>query len=116
MVDDAIIFLTNQLNRSLRSLSRLDPSEDKVALVDGEKLDPISFKPEAISVLLINVEEDNTLREPNRYARVDTDGVRQKLQPAIRLNLFVLFVAQFKQYEQSLSYLSAVIQYFQSAA
>ena len=38
MVDDAIIFLTNQLNRSLRSLSRLDPSEDKVALVDGGKV------------------------------------------------------------------------------
>jgi hypothetical protein len=32
------------------------------------------------------------------------DGTRYKIQPEIRLNLYVLFVARFKQYEDALHY------------
>ena len=35
-------------------------------------------------------------------------------QPEVRLNLHVLFLARFKQYEESLRYLSLVIKYFQN--
>jgi hypothetical protein len=113
MIDDAIIFLRNELNRSLRRLSGTGASEDKVEFVSGDQMDPISFKSEAVSVLLINVEEENTLRGPDLYAGVDANGVRQKVRPEIRLNLLLLFVAEFKEYAHSLSYLSAVIRYFQ---
>ena len=37
-----------------------------------------------------------------------------KSQPDIRLNLYVLFVAHYKQYEDSLKYLSLIISYFQT--
>jgi hypothetical protein len=114
MIEDAIVFLRDRLNRSLRGLSGAGPSEDKVEFVCGDQLDPISFKSEAVSALLINVEEENTLRAPDPYAGVDANGVRQKVRPEIRLNLLLLFVAQFKEYAHSLTYLSAVIRYFQS--
>ena len=42
------------------------------------------------------------------------DGTRQKVQPEIRLNLYVLFVARFPQYEDALRSLSLIIQYFQN--
>jgi hypothetical protein len=114
MIDDAIIFLRNRLNRSLRDLSGAGPSGDKVEFVSGDRMDPISFKSEAISALLINVEEDNTPRAPDLYAAVNANGVRQKVRPEIRLNLLLLFVAQFKEYAHSLTYLSAVIRHFQN--
>ncbi len=114
MIDDAIIFLKNQLNRTLRGLSGSDPSEDKVTFARGVQMDPISFQPEAVTVLLINVEEENSLRAPDLFAGVDANGVRQKVRPEIRLNLLLLFVAQFNEYAHSLTYLSAVIRYFQT--
>lgn len=114
MIDDAIVFLKDRLNRSLRGLSGTGPSEDKVEFVSGDRMDPISFKSEAISALLINVEEENALRTADLYAGVDANGVRQKVRPEIRLNLLLLFVAQFKEYALSLAYLSAVIRYFQN--
>jgi hypothetical protein len=114
MIDDAIIFLKNRLNRSLRDISGTGPSADKVEFVSGDRMDPISFKSEAISALLINVEEENTHRPPDLYAAVDANGVRQKVRPEIRLNLLLLFVAQFKEYAHSLTYLSAVIRHFQN--
>ena len=37
----------------------------------------------------------------------------QRIHPDIRLNLYVLFVVRFKQYEEGLGWLSKIIRYFQ---
>ena len=46
--------------------------------------------------------------------RAIANGTHQNIQPEIRLNLYVLFVARFSQYEDSLHALSLVIRYFQN--
>lgn len=114
MIGDVLVLLKDRLNTYLNSgLSPEDSAEDKVVFVDGEKMDPMSFQLGAVSVLLINVEEENTMRPPDLFARTLADGTRQRVQPEIRLNIYVLYVARFKQYEESLNFLSRVIQYFQ---
>ena len=50
----------------------------------------------------------------HRYVRVAADGTHRRVQPDIRINLYVLFVARFSQYEQGLSYLSRIIEHFQA--
>jgi hypothetical protein len=85
-----------------------------VVFLDGDKMDPVSFKLGAVTVLLVNLERENILRAADPYTRTLANGSLQKVQPEIRLNLYVLFVARFKEYERSLSYLSAIISYFQS--
>jgi hypothetical protein len=117
MISDVLLFLKDHLNAYLSTKSGWNPEasqEDTVVFIDGEHMDPISFKLGAISALLINIEEDNTLRGPDPYRRMAPDGTRYKIQPEIRLNLYVLFVARFKQYEDGLRYLSLIIQYFQN--
>ncbi|MCI5138675.1 MAG: DUF4255 domain-containing protein, partial [Candidatus Electrothrix sp. AR1] len=89
-------------------------SEDRVVFIDGDKLDPISFKLETVTLLLINLEEETTLRAADPYFRSTPDGSVLKTYPDIRLNLYVLFVAKFKQYENSLACVSDIIQFFQS--
>jgi hypothetical protein len=114
MISNALVFLRNRLNTYVSSGQNLDDSqEDRVVFIDGQNMEPLSFKLGAISVLLINLEEENTLRAPDRYHRLSAEGTQQKINPEIRLNLYVLFVARFKQYEDSLHYLSLVIRYFQ---
>jgi len=115
MINEALVFLKKRLNTHL-SLDR-DPSqshEDVVTFVAGDQMDPLTFKLGTVTVLLVNVEEDNVLRSPDRYGRISSDGKRQEVQPEIRLNLFVLFVARYKQYEDALRSLSQIIQYFQN--
>jgi hypothetical protein len=117
MISEALIFLKNHLNEHLSAQAGMildDSGEDKVVFVDGEKLDPISFKLGAVTTLLINVEEEKTLRPADPYVRVSEDGVRQRVAPEIRLNLHVLFVARFKRYEHGLAYLSRIIAHFQA--
>lgn len=115
MLNDVLILLKHRLNTYLTA--GWDPSESRelpVVFIDGENMDPLTFKLGAISVLLINIEEENTLRAPDLYRRSNADGTQQKVQPDIRLNLYVLFVARFKQYEASLQSLSNIVQYFQN--
>jgi hypothetical protein len=111
MICESLSFLKNCLNTYL---STDGASEDKVVFLDGQNMEPLTFKLGAVSILLINIEEENTLRRPDPYTRVSSNGEHQKVQPDIRLNLYVLFVAHFNDYGNSLHYLSQIIRYFQS--
>jgi hypothetical protein len=117
MIDDAVLFLKQHLSSALKSLSGAapdEPAEEPVVFVDDAKMDCVTFKPGAISVLLVNIEEETTLREPDLYSRVSANGFRESVQPEIRINLYVLFVAQFTEYDQSLKNLSRIVQHFQN--
>lgn len=117
MIGETLLFLRDQLNEHLKVRSGwnpADPWEDKVVLPDGETMDPITFQLGAVTELLINLEEENTLRAAAPYRRTLSDGTTLQVQPDIRLNIYLLFVARFKQYEQGLRYLSRIIHFFQS--
>ncbi len=117
MLDEVLIFLRDRLNSHLLmgdASTSVEPHEGTVVFLDGEKMDPIAFKPGAVTVLLINVEEENTLRQPNPYRSVNAGGDTIAVNPEIRMNLLILFVARYKQYEAGLAKLSEIIGFFQS--
>lgn len=118
MIANVLVFLKNRLNAHIRSLSGAniaEAGEDKVVFVDGDqKPDSISFKLGAVSLLLFNIERDVTLRQADTYVRVADDGTKRKVNPDIIINLYVLFVAKFKDYEQSLHSISLILHYFQA--
>ena len=116
MLNDVLVFLKDHLNHHLNARSGWvsgESQEDKVVFIDGEKMDPIVFKLGAVSVLLINVEEESTLRPADAFAGMSSSGAPQRVNPEIRMNLYVLFVARFRQYDRGLAYLSDIIQHFQ---
>ena len=117
MIDDVTLFLKNQLNEYLNAQSGWgpgDPGEERVTLLDGDTMEPVIFNPGAITTLLINLEQENVLRPPELFRRTSADGTSFAVQPEIRLNLFILFVARFKVYQQGLRALSLIIRYFQN--
>jgi hypothetical protein len=112
MIHEVVGFLKDQLNQYLKNQGA--GPEDPVVFPEGDKTDAYSFSKNAITPLLINLEEENSLRMDEPYVHVRPDGVRVSVYPEIRLNLFVLFVSHFREYNESLKYLSYVIRYFQS--
>lgn len=120
MIGDVLLLLRDRLNEHLRAAAAgspggatLDSSEDPVQLLDGEKSDPIEFRLNTVSLLLVNLEQETTQRSADPYLRNAADGALRKLAPEVRLNLLVLFVARFKAYEHGLNQLAAVIRFFQ---
>lgn len=115
MIDDVLTFLKNSLNAQFSlGQSPNEAQEDQVVFPEGQQTEALKFKLGAVSVLLINIEEEKTLRAPDQFMRRAPDGTKQAVSPEIKLNLYVLFVAHFQEYEASLRYLSHIIRYFQS--
>ena len=115
MIDKVLLFLKGHLDAYLRAQSAVTPDAqgEKVVFVDGKALNSLEFPVDAVSLLLINVEEERILRAADPYARITADGSRQNVQPDIRLNLYLLFVAR-SEYAHAWGYLSHVIEYFQT--
>ena len=111
MLNDTINFLKEQLNTYFKS--KTDSLDDKVAFIDGSQTDPLVFPLEMITPMLVNVEEERVLRSPDLYSTIQ-NGQKVKSQRDIHMNLLLLFVARFTNYEQSMIYLSYVIKFFQS--
>ncbi len=115
MIADVIQFLRDRLNQALPRDSSEGAAEDLFVYLGPGKDDSVGFKPDAVSILLVRIEEDTTLRKPDLYARVAGDGARQRVEPEIRMDLWILFVARFPDdYGQSLHHLSRVVRYFQN--
>lgn len=89
MLRDPLVFLRDHLNAHLATQLGWDPEEsqeDKVVFLDGQNMDPIPFKLDAVSAsaLMINLEEDNTLRAPDPYVRTEANGTRRCGTPYAR--------------------------------
>ena len=117
MIGKVLVFLRKRLDDYLRSqLSGAgdDPVADRVVFVDGDKMEPISFQEGAVSELLINIEEERLLRAADPYIGIQENGKPQRKQPDLRLVLYILFVARFKQYDVAWDHLAKIIEYLQS--
>lgn len=117
MIGDVLNFFRKHLDERLRIArggSQDDAAGDRVVFVDGDKMEPISFTLGAVSLLVINVEEERILRSADPRARVAEDGTRQRVQPDIRLVLYLLFVSRFKKYDVAWDHLSAILEHLQS--
>ncbi len=117
MIDRVLLLLQNRLNALLAvrpATTRDVTPQPMVEFVDSDKLDAIDFKKNTVTVLLVNVEQERTLRAPDPFARPGADGTMQRIHPDIRLTLYVLFVVRFKPYEDGLKHLSNIIHYFQT--
>jgi len=106
--------LKNSLNAYLSlGETQTDAQEEHVTFLSGQATDSVSFKLGFTSLLMINLEQENTLRPADLYNRSLPNGTVQRVQPEIRLNLYILFVANYQQYEDAMHNLSAIIQFFQ---
>jgi hypothetical protein len=117
VIADCLNFLRSHLDAQLRKSLGNDPddaSADKLVFLEGDKLDPIAFQLGAVTQLLINVEEERVLRSADPYVRRGDDGSPQRVQPELRLILYVLFVARFRRYDDSWRHLSAIVEHLQA--
>lgn len=115
MIDRALLFVRDQLNEHSARTSRDEAgTEDAFVFPEGDKLDPLTLKLGAVNMLLVNMEQDSTMRAGDPFMRRLPDGSSVPSQPAIRLNLMLLFVARFRAYEAGLAALSSLLRFLQA--
>ncbi len=111
MIHTTLNVLKGKLNEYFRITTNTDT--DLVKFIDSNSNDPVSFTNNAITPFLINISEDRKFRNPDQFSGVVKDGIRTQMNPEIRIELLVLFVSKFGDYNQALNFLSYVIKFFQ---
>lgn len=117
MIAETLDFLRKRLDGHLALCLATDgpnaAPQPKVVFVKYEG-DAIKFEEAVVSVLLLNIEEERTLRAPDLHARQAEDGSRVRACPELRLILYLLFVARFREYTAAWKHLSLLIEHLQS--
>jgi hypothetical protein len=113
MIDKALSTISKELAAYLDVAAGLDGlGSDKIQVshLFNSNGDPI---PTDIGMTLVNIEEDRVNRPIDPYLKT-VDGVT-KVNPEIKLNIYVLFSANFTGlYDEALKFISHVIHFFQS--
>ena len=112
MINTALSVLKEKLNEYFRIKTEVD--SDLVKFIESNGSDPVSFTNNAVTPFLINVSEDRKFRNPDQFSGVTRYGRITQANPEIRIELLVLFVSKFSDYDQPLNFLSFVIKFFQA--
>lgn len=99
-LNDYVNLRTGELGRVVQN-NLLDQSGNEIDAVDGK-----------VVMSLVNLAEDPACRSVNGYQRQD-DGNFHKVEPEVRLYLYLLFIANLNDYTEALKSLAHVISCFQ---
>ena len=112
MLDVALRFLKDELNTYILTRTGSNTVEVKMSKVVDEAGKYV-LDEETIGATIINIEEERTFKS-HLPAYTNVNGQHVVLEPELKLNLYVLFAANFKLYDVALKYISLVLTYFQS--
>ena len=122
MIHTCLSFLTNELNDYLK-LRTGSPTVDRVYLTSvATEGGGVVIPNKSLGVSLINIEEDRVYKD-QKSTIINNNGNVERLNPEIKLNLYVLISANFQNadaedstddYVEGLKQLSWIISFFQA--
>ncbi len=122
MIHTCLSFLTNELNDYLK-LRTGSPTVDRVFLTSvATEGGGVVIPNKSLGVSLINIEEDRVYKD-QKSTLINNHGNVERLNPELKLNLYVLISANFQDtdsedsindYAEGLKQLSWIISFFQA--
>lgn len=122
MIHTCLSFLTNELNEYLK-LRTGSPTVERVFLTSvATEGNGVVIPNKSVGVSLINIEEDRVYKD-QKSTIINNHGNVERLNPEIKLNLYVLISANFQNnveedttddYVEGLKQLSWIISFFQA--
>ena len=122
MIHTCLSFITNELNEYLK-IRTGSPTVDRVFLTSvATEGGGLMIPDKSVGVSLINIEEDRVYKD-QKSSVINNSGNVERLNPEIKLNLYVLISANFQNtnendssddYVEGLKQLSFIISFFQA--
>lgn len=112
MIHHLLTFFRDDINTYFKQKLSID--ESTIEFLDGENSDPLDFKLGKITPLIVNLKEERTLRPPDRYFQLQSNGTKEAGNPFLPMHIFLLFVGRFKDYLEGMKRISVLLQYFQA--
>ena len=115
MIDKALETLKNGIRDYLVQLPDLNITSQEIVHLDHivEADGSLALPADSLGLSLVNIEEERVTKAQQNFSR-STDGRIVHMNPELKLNLYVLIVANFSNYRTGLEFLSGSIRFFQS--
>ncbi len=112
MIDQALIFLRDELNAFILSRTNSAGVEVKLSKIVSDQ-GKIAFPDDSVAMTVFNLEEDPIFKSQlPEFSYVD--GQHVKREPELKLILHLLFAANFTIYEEAWKAIGFVLSFFQS--
>jgi hypothetical protein len=112
MIDIALKFLADELNAYLLAETASDLVKIEVSKLVDES-GKYAFGTNKIAASIINIEEDCIFKSQTPDHKL-VNGQHLVMEPELKVNLYIIFAANFTVYDQALKYISFILTYFQS--
>ena len=113
MISDALVFFQEQLNNYIK-IKTGGQKEEVVKFAEIQLPKELIMQSNAITMMLVNIEEERIFRSGAAAASHLPDGRSMPSNPNLCLNLHLIFIANFQDYVESLKLLSLVLKFFRS--
>ncbi|MFK7787454.1 MAG: DUF4255 domain-containing protein [Crocinitomicaceae bacterium] len=113
MVNTVLRVLKDKLNEHFKNVVGI-AEPNVVEFIDSNSNDSLAFTNDKVTPFLINISQDRKFRKPDQFSGTVKNGIKTQTNPEIRIELLVLFVSKFGNYDQGLRFLSHVIKFFQA--
>lgn len=115
MLEKPLQFIESSLNNYLRLRNRGTGNDTYLELTDiVDEQGKFAVAQGTVGMSLINIEEERVNRAQTRDLIRGEDGALDYVNPEIRLQIHLLFVANFRDHDDSIKNISSIISYFQS--
>lgn len=112
MINEALQFVEKELNKYFRAIFQI--TEDKTIvsnLVNADGSVPVSINDKVV-ISLVSIEQETSIANLG-FTHKTESGYQLSNQP-LSINLYVLFAANFNDYNESLKFISSTINFFQA--
>lgn len=112
MLDSVLGFFAAEINGYLQARTGITGN---VVTVSGlvDETGKYAVEDDRVAISIINLQQETTYKDPLPEFKY-SNGRHAVLEPALKLNLSIMFAARFTVYEQALKYISHVLTFFQA--
>lgn len=114
MIPQVIDLLVGELQDYLRVRGRVPPGEERIVATRFQNPDGTTALPnDRVGLCLFNIDEERVMKNQKLVTSL-VNGQVTYTQPEVRLNLYLLFAANFGVYATALQHIAWVVAFFQS--
>lgn len=115
MIDKALQVLRNGIQGYLARLPDLSVNSKEIVVLSNivEAEGKLALPDERLGITLVNIEEERVTKSQQAFNKA-VDGRIRQMNPEIKLNLYIMLVANWDDYRTGLEFLSGAIRFFQS--
>jgi hypothetical protein len=90
-----------------------DAAQEPILFPGADRVESLDVKLGAVTMLLVNIEEDRRARPADPFRRTLPDGTTVAINASVPLNLYILFIGRFNDYLESLKHIGLIAMFFQ---